>query len=105
MEGVNAPRWNDDRLLQCSLDDKIFGWSVRSTEVLHHERAQFKDEVLRDMLYLGIQDTKTHGGAWTENLGVKQGIRLAMNATIRVLQRVFTVEGKVFGPFSSINPD
>ena len=82
-------RWHYDSLADCSQDDRIFGWSVRSSEVLHH------DEVLWEMLYQGILDPTDGAPAWTEKLNLRQGLRLMLSAIVRVLQRIFVVEKRV----------
>ena len=96
--GTNAEtqaRWHYDSLADCSQDDQIFGWSVRSSEVLHHDKEKINDKVLREMLYQGILDPTDGAPAWTERLNLRQGLRLMSSAIVRVLQRIFAVEKRV----------
>ena len=96
--GTNAEtqaRWHHDSLADCSQDDRIFGWSVRSSEVLHHDKEKINDEVLREMLYQGILDPTDRAPAWTEKLNLRQGLRLMSSAIVRVLQHIFVVEKRV----------
>ena len=96
--GSNAEtlaRWHHDSLKDCSQDDQIFGWSVRASEVLGHDKEKIDDEVLREMLYQGILDPKDGAPAWTEKLNLRQGLRLMSSAILRVLQRIFSVEERV----------
>jgi len=39
-------RWYQDCLEDCSPEDHIWGWSIRATEVLHHEKDWLDDECL-----------------------------------------------------------
>ena len=96
--GSNAAsrtRWHEDRLLDCSPDDRIWGWSIRSTEVLHHSRKDIGDEVLIKMLYQSLLDSKEGAPAWSEGLSIKQASRLAANSSIRILQRVLKIDETV----------
>ena len=88
-------RWHEDALDACSVDDRVWGWGIRSTDVLHHERAKIKDDVLIKMLLLGILDPKPGNTAWSSLFSLQQGIRLVSNAIVRVVQRVIQVEEKV----------
>ena len=96
--GTNAEtqaRWHYDSLADCSQDDRIFGWSVKSSEVLHHDKEKINDEVLREMLYQGILDPTDGAPAWTERLNLRQGLCLMSSAIVRVLQCIFVVEKRV----------
>ena len=49
-------RWDQDCLLDCSVKDQVWGWSIRLSEVVHHERAKLADDavtVVRRGLLLG----------------------------------------------------
>jgi hypothetical protein len=94
-DAMTHSRWFHDNLDGCSPDDRIWGWSVRSTEVLHSDKAKIDDEVLERMLYLGLLDPKVHAPAWTEGLSIRQGVRLVSNAIVRVVQRVIKVDDRV----------
>ena len=99
--GTNAStllRWDQDGLDDCSDADRIWGWSVRSTEVLHHNKDKFDDECLRKMMYLGLLDTKAGAPAWTESLSLKYGVHLVTNMVVRVMQRCFKLDDKVSHP-------
>ena len=72
-------RWHYNSLADCSQDNQIFGWSVRSSEVLHHDKEKINDEVLREMLYQGILDPTDSTPAWTEKLN----LRLMSSAIVR----------------------
>ena len=47
--------WVNDGLSDCSPDDQIWGWSIRSTEILDQDKIRIDDDVLRDMLSLGAR--------------------------------------------------
>ena len=97
-DAATHSRWINDNLEQCSIPDRIWGWSIRSTEILHHERAKIDDTVLRDMLYLALLDAGPANTAWTEPTNIKQGLRLTTNATVRLLHRVLKADDKVGHP-------
>jgi len=44
-------RWDQDTLDNCSPEDQVWGWSIRSLEVLHQDHTKFDSEVLCKMLY------------------------------------------------------
>jgi len=88
-------RWDQDALKDCSAEDQIWGWSIRSTEVLHHDRIKINDSCLIEMLYAGLLNKQDGAPAWTEPTSIKYGIRLVMNQVIRVIQKIFKVEDKV----------
>ena len=91
-------RWINDGLEQCSVPDRIWGWSIRSTEILHNERAKIDDTLLREMLYLALLDAGPANTAWTESTNLKQGLRLTTNATVRLLHRMLKADDKVSHP-------
>ena len=68
-------RWYQDRLEDCSPEDRVWGWSIRATEVLHDEKDRLDDECLRQMLFQGLKDSVEGAPAWTEKLSVKEGVR------------------------------
>ena len=63
--------WDQDALDDCSPDDQIWGWSIRSSEILHHDRTKINDDVLCTMLYMGLLDKKAGAPAWTEQTSLK----------------------------------
>ena len=96
--GTNAQthtRWDQDALDDCSPDDQIWGWSIRSSEILHHDRTKINDDVLHTTLYMGLLDKKAGAPVWTEQTSLKQGIRLVSNMVVRVLQWCFKMDAKV----------
>jgi len=88
-------RWYQDRLEDCSPEDRIWGWSIRATEVLHHEKDRLDDECLRQMLYQGLKDTAAGAPAWTEKLSIKEGVRFLSAISTRIVQHVLKVDYKV----------
>jgi len=88
-------RWDQDALEDCSPEDQVWGWSIRSSEVLHHDRNKIDDEVLVKMLYQGILDKQPGAPAWTEPTSIKQGVRLISNMVVRVIQRCLRMDDKV----------
>jgi hypothetical protein len=91
-------RWDQDALEDCSPEDQVWGWSIRSSEVLHYDKDKFQDDVLRKMVSQGLLDKQAGAPAWTEPTSVKHGIRFATNMVVRVLQRVFKQDEKVRHP-------
>ena len=87
-------RWINDRLTDCSPDDQIWGWSIRSTEILDQDKIRIDDDVLRDMLYLAILDPSAET-VWAEALNLQQSTRLMSNMVVRILQRIFKTDDKV----------
>ena len=88
-------RWDQDRLLDCSVEDQVWGWSIRSSEVVHHERAKLADDALHHMIMTSLCDTKEGAPAWTEPVSIKHGIRLVTNMVVRVFQMCFKLDDKV----------
>ena len=88
-------RWDQDALDNCSPDDQIWGWSICSLEVLHHDWNKINNEVLCTMLYAGLLDKKARAPAWTKQTSIKQGICLVSNMVIHVLQQCFKINAKV----------
>ena len=88
-------RWDQDVLVDCSPEDQVWGWSIRSSEVLHYDRAKINDEVLVNMLYQGILDKKPGSPAWSEPTSIKQGVCLVSNMVVRVIQRCLRMDDKV----------
>jgi len=66
--------WDQDTLDNCSPEDQVWGWSIRSSEVLHQDCTKFDNEVLRKMLYQGLLNKKVGAPAWTEVMSVKHGV-------------------------------
>ena len=91
-------RWDQDVLADCSPEDQIWGWSIRSSEVLHYDWTKIDDRILHQMLSQGLLDKKDGAPAWTEYLSVKQGLRLTSSMVVRVLQRCFKIDDKVRDP-------
>ena len=94
-DAATMNRWHNDRLLDCSPDDRIWGYSARSCEVIARERKNIDDEVLIHMLYLSLLDPKAGAPAWSEGLSVRQSTRLAANSSVRILQRVLRMDATV----------
>jgi len=88
-------RWYNDRLEDCSPEDRIWGWSIRATEALHYDRDHLGDECLRQMLYQGLKDTAEGAPAWSEKLSIKEGVRFLSAISTRIVQRVLKVDNKV----------
>ena len=88
-------RWDQDALEDCSPEDQVWGWSICSSEVLHHDRNKINDEVLVKMLYQGILDKQPGAPAWTEPTSIKQGVRLVSNMVVCVIQRCLRMDDKV----------
>ena len=86
--------WINDGLTDCSPDDQIWGWSIRSTEILDQDKIRIDDDVLRDMLYLAILDPSVET-VWAEALNLRQSTRLTSNMVVRILQRIFKTDDKV----------
>ena len=69
-DAATFARWHQDSLDDCSPEDRIWGWSIHSTEVIHYDHIKFDDKCLRKMLLQGLCDTAEGAPAWTE--GVRQ---------------------------------
>jgi len=91
----NLRRWENDNLNECSPEDRVWGFGIRSSEVLHGDHAKIEDEVLVKMLYEGILDKKEGAPAWTEMSTVKHGVRFMSNMVLRVVQRCIRTDAKV----------
>ena len=87
-------RWINDGLLDCSPDDQVWGWSIRSTEILDQDRGRINDDVLRDMLYMALLDPAAET-VWAEALNLRQSTRLTSNMVAQILQRIFKTDDKV----------
>ena len=93
--GQSHTRWHNDALDDCSDEDRVWGWSIRSSEVLHQERDKIDDNVLVKMLKMAFLDKKPGAPAWTEPPSIKHGVRAVSNMVVRVLQRCLWTEAKV----------
>jgi len=91
----NLRRWENNNLNKCSPEDWVWGFSIRSSEVLHVDRAKIEDEVLVKMLYEGILDRKEGAPAWTKMSTVKHGVRFVSNMVLHVVQRCLRMGAKV----------
>jgi len=78
-------RWEQDALEDCSPEDRVWGWSVRASEVLHHDKDKLEDDCLSKMLRQGLLDKQAGAPAWSENSEVKHGVRFVSSMIIRVL--------------------
>ena len=87
--------WDQDRLLDCSVEDQVWGWSIRSSKVIHYERAKLADNTLHHIIMTGLCDTKEGVPARTEPVSIEHGICLVMNMVVWVLQRCFKLDDKV----------
>jgi len=45
-DAATFAQWHQDSLDDCSPEDRIWGWSIRSTEVIHYDRNKFDDKCL-----------------------------------------------------------
>ena len=97
-DAMTYSRWINDGLEQCSIPDRIWGWSIRSSEILHNQRAKIDDNLLCDMFALALLDAGPAGVAWTESNNLRQGLRLTTNASIRMLQWMLVTDDKVGHP-------
>jgi len=88
-------RWDQDALEDCSPEDCVWGWSVRASEVLHHDKDKLEDKCLLKMLPQGLLDKQAGAPAWSENSEVKHGVRFVSSMIVRVLQRCFKMDEKV----------
>ena len=88
-------RWDKDTLEDCSPEDRVWGWSVYASEVLHHDKDKLEDECLLKMLHQGLLDKQAGAPAWSENSEVKHGVRFVSSMIVRVLQRCFRMDEKV----------
>ena len=96
--GTNAQtqlRWDQDALDDCSPEDQVWGWSIRSTEVLHHDKDKLKDDFLHKMLHQGLLDKRANAPAWTEPTSIKHSVWFTSSMVVRVLQRIFKMDDKV----------
>src|ERR1700742_10772 len=91
-DAATMNRWHNDRLLDCSPDDRIWGYSARSCDVIARGRKNIDDKVLIHMLYMGLLDSKPGAPAWPEGLSIHQATRLAPNPSVRSLQRVLKMD-------------
>jgi len=91
----NLRRWENDNLNECSPEDRVWGFSIHSSEVLHGDCAKIEDEVLVKMLYEGILNKKEGAPAWTEMSTVKHGVRFMSNMVLCVVQRCLRMDAKV----------
>ena len=94
-DSATMNRWHNDRLLDCSPDDRIWGYSARSCDVIARERKNIDDKVLIHMLYMGLLDSKPGAPAWSEGLSVRQVTQLAANSSVHILQRVLRMDNTV----------
>jgi len=91
-------RWYQDALDDCSPEDRIWGWSIRSTEVLHHKRTKLDNKCLCKMLLQGLCDTAAGAPAWTEKLSVKEGVCFMLSIATRIWQKFICLDNKVCHP-------
>ena len=91
-------RWFSDALPELLPEDRIWGWSICSTDVLHNHRRKLNDNVLHGMLHMGLLDSMPGAIAWTERLSVKSGLRLMSSIVVRVMERIFKTDERVRHP-------
>ena len=94
-DAATFTRWHQDSLDDCSPEDRIWGWSIQSTEVINYDRNKFNDECLRKMLLQGLCDTAKGAPAWTERVSVKEGIRFISSVATRIFQKFIRLNDKV----------
>ena len=87
--------WDQDTLADCSPEDQVWGWSIRSSEILRYDCTRIDNEVLVNMLYQGILNKKPGSPAWSEPTSIKQGVCLVSNMVVRVIQRCLRMDDKV----------
>ena len=87
-------RWINNKLSDCSPDDQVWGWSIRSMEILDQDQAHIDDNVLHDMLYMAILDLAADT-VWAEALNLQQSTRLTSNMVVWILQCIFKTDNKV----------
>jgi len=87
--------WDQDTLADCSPEDQVWGWSIRSSEILRYDRTRIDDEVLVNMLYQGILNKHPGAPAWTEPTSIKQGVCLVSNMVVCVIQHCLQMDDKV----------
>ena len=63
-------------------------------EILNQDQARIGDNVLREMLYIGILDLLANT-VWAEALNLRQSTRLTSNMVVQILQRIFKTDDKV----------
>jgi len=94
-DATTFARWHQDSLDDCSPEDRVWGWSIRSTEVIHYDRIKFDDECLRKMLLQGRCDTAEGAPAWTERVSAKEGIRFMSLVATRIFQKFIRLNDKI----------
>ena len=94
-DAATFARWHQDSLDDCSPEDHIWGWSIRSSKVVHYDHAKFNDECLHKMLLLGLCDTAEGMSAWNKRVSVKEGIRFMSSVATRIFQKFIHVNDKV----------
>ena len=88
--------WDQDALEDCSPEDCVWGWSIRASEVLHHDKDKIADDCLIKMLRQGILDKQAGAPAWSnENSEVKHGVRFMSSMIVRVIQCCLCMDDKV----------
>ena len=86
--------WINNGLSDCSPDDQVWGWSIRSTEILDQDWGCINDNILQDMLYMALLDPAAET-VWAEALNLRQSTQLMSNMVVRILQRIFKTDDKV----------
>ena len=86
--------WINVKLSECSPDNQVWGWSIQSTEILDQDQACIGNDVLQEMLYMGILDPLADT-VWAEALNLWQSTRLTSNMVVQILQRIFKTDDKV----------
>ena len=46
--------WDQDCLLDCLVEDQVWGWSICSSEVVHYECAKLADDALHYLIMTGL---------------------------------------------------
>jgi len=92
-DATTKARWERDALPELHYNDALWGFAIRSSEVLQREQQHINDPVLYRLLRMGIFD-------WTgvNNLQSQamQAVRWASATSVRILERVFKLERKVW---------
>ena len=91
-DAANKARWNSDALPECHNDDAMWGFAIRSSEVLERERGKINDPVLYRLFRIGVFDQQ--GVNQLQNQAL-QAVRWASATCIRLFQRILRVETQV----------
>jgi len=86
-------RWERDSLPKLHNDDALWGFNIRASDVLEREQQHINDPVLYRLLRMGIFDWSGINVLQNQAL---QAVRWASATSMRILERVFKIERKVW---------